>query len=187
MRRDDVDKFFDYSIHIPSRTLYMGDEVDEEMAELFLKGMTLLEYADNDDPIYIVMNNIGGDEYHGLGIYDAIAASKCHVTITAYGHAMSMGSWILQAADERILSPNCTVMMHYGTWTILGEVNSVRAMNKEFERLNGMMEKVYLEKMKQIDSRCSLQRVKRLLVNESYFTAAEAVELGLADRMLVLP
>jgi ATP-dependent Clp protease protease subunit len=187
MRRDDVDKFFSYSIHIPSRTLYMGDEVDEEMAELFLKGMTLLQ-AMKEDSIHVIMNNTGGDEYHGLAIFDAIATSKCHVTITAYGHAMSMGSWILQAADERILAPNCTVMVHYGVWYGGDAVrNVVLASAKEMERLNRAMEASYLKRMKQVDKRYTLRKLQKLLETDSYFTAEEAVEMGLADRILEVP
>lgn len=186
IRRDDVDKFFDYSIHIPSRTLYMGDKVDEEMAELFLKGMTLLQ-SQSTDAIHVVMNNIGGDEYHGLGIYDAIATSKCHVTITAYGHAMSMGSWILQAADERVLAPNCTVMMHYGQWYLDGTYHVMKSGHKEFDRLNVVMEQTYLRRMKQVNKRLTLKRVQKLLIEESYLDAVTAVALGLADKILETP
>lgn len=190
MRRDDIDKFFDYNIHIPSRTLYMGDEVDEEMAELFLKGMALLHQlaSSKTDGINIVMNNIGGDEYHGLAIYDAIATSPCHITITAYGHAMSMGSWILQAADERILSPHCTVMIHYGSWSASGEMGTVRTQYKEGERLNDMMEKVYLKRMQEADdSRITLGRLKKMLEKDTFFTASDAVARGLADKILETP
>ena len=187
MRRDDVGKFFDYNLYIPNRTLYMGDEVDEEMAEMFLKGMALLQ-AQKDDAIHVIMNNTGGDEYHGLAIFDAIATSKCHVTITAYGHAMSMGSWILQAADERVLAPNCTVMVHYGVWQANESPrNVVLASAKEMERLNRAMEASYLKRMKQVDKRYTLSKLQKLLETDSYFTAEEAVELGLADKILEVP
>lgn len=186
IRRDDIDKFFDYSIHVPSRTLYMGDEVNEEMTETFLKGMALLA-EQKIDGIKIIMNNIGGDEYHGLGIYDAIATSKCHVTIKAYGHAMSMGSWILQAADERVLAPNCTVMIHYGQYRVEGGVYVMRAGAKEYERLDRLMEETYLKRMKDKDPSMTLRRLKKMLEEETYLSAAEAVELGLADKVLVLP
>lgn len=184
MRRDDVDKLFDYSVHVQQRLLYMGDEVDELMAEMFLKGMALLEAAKPDGDIRIIMNNIGGDEYHGLGIYDAIDTSKCHITITAYGHAMSMGSWILQAADDRVLTPNCTVMLHYGEFKSEGGVHVVRSMNKEFERLNMLMEQTYLTRMREKDPSITPRRLRKMLEEETYLTAAEAVELGLADRIL---
>lgn len=189
IRRDDVDKFFDYSVHVPTRTLYMGGEVDEYMAELFLKGMVLLTAASPKDPIIVVMNNPGGDDYHGLGIFDAIAGSECHMTIVAYGHAMSMGSWILQAADDRVLAPNCTVMIHYGCWVANAELTrqQVAAMDSEYKRLNTLMEQTYLARMQAKNPRATLRQLQKLLENESHFTAEQAVSLGLADRIMPHP
>ena len=181
--RDDVDRFFDYSLHVPSRTVFMGTEVDEVMVEFFLKGFTLLD-ASSDTPIHVVMNNVGGDEYHGLAIYDAIATSRCHVKLTAYGHAMSMGSWIMQAADERVLAPNATMMLHLGSVTLDGEVKYVRVWHKEMERLTALMEDTYLKRMKERDPAFPLRKLRKMLEDEAYLTAVEAVELGLADRIL---
>lgn len=184
LRRDDVDKFYDYGIHIPSRTLYMGPETDYEMAEAFVKGMHLLESI-SQDPITVIMNNIGGDEYDGLAAYDAISTSACHITIIAYGSAMSMGSWILQAADERVMSPNATLMIHNGSFSMEVTLTEMRARNKEIERLTTLMEETYLEKIRQVDTKYSLTKLRALLSAETYMTAEEAVRLGLADRVLV--
>ena len=180
--RDDVDRFFDYDVYIPNRTLFMGGEVDAGMTERMIKGMVLLE--NSSEPITVVMDNIGGDEYHGMGIYDVIACSKCHVTVVVYGHAMSMGSWILQAADERVMAPFSTLMMHYGTWGTEDHVKYVRASNKEMERVNTVMEGIYLAKMKAINPSFPLRKLKKMLEDETYMAAGTAVELGLADRIL---
>ena len=122
VNRDDIDKLHDYDVYIPTRTIYVGsihvsDEgesgTDAHMAERLLKNIHILE-ALNKDPITIIFNNIGGDVNHGLAIYDGIKNSECHITIKVFGHAMSMGSIILQAADERLMSPNASQMIHYG-------------------------------------------------------------------------
>lgn len=181
-RADVIARFFDYSVDMRSRTIYMGSHTDEDMAEFFLKAIHVLSYS--DDPIHIIMNNEGGDEYHGLAIYDAIATSKSHVTITVYGHTMSMGSWILQAADERIMSPNATMMIHYGLWGREDHVKYYRVHAKECERLSTLMEDTYLEKMPEGFKRSKL---KKMLEDESYITAKGAVALGLADRVLEIP
>lgn len=182
--RDDIDKFFDYSLYVPGRTLYLGGEVDEVSAEYFIKGMALLGRIPG--PVTVIMNSPGGDEYHGLGIFDAIATSKSYVTITAYGHAMSMGSWILQAADERIVAPSCTVMLHYGKYfppdnMTQAEVTRAAA---EFERLNGAMERAYFARMKEKNPNVTIGALRKLLNTEAHLTAVQAVELGLADRIL---
>lgn len=183
--RDDVDHFFDYDLHIPSRTLYIGGYCDELQAEYLSKGLHLLRARSLDKAINIIMNNPGGDEYHGLAIYDAIAACKQHVTITAYGHAMSMGSWILQAADDRVLTPNATVMIHYGTGNFSDDhVKYCRAQNKEMERLNLLMERAYLRRIQEKIPDFPLRKLRNLLETETFLTAEEAVALGLADRIL---
>lgn len=179
LRRDDVDRFFDFNLHLSSRTLFMGTEVDEdgEMAELFLKGMTLLEPTRS--PITVIMNNMGGDEYNGLAIYDAIATSKCHITVKVFGHAMSMGSWILQAADERLMSPRAMMMLHIGS-------NSYRtpAEKRELDRLDDMMMRCYMENIQRKHPHYKLATLRKRLEADWYITAAEAVELGLADGVL---
>lgn len=183
LRRDDSDRFFDYDLHVPSRTIFVGGEVEEQMAELALKGFHLLVAA-NRDPIKVIMNSPGGDEYHGLAIYDAIATCPAHVTVLAYGHCMSMGSWIMQAADDRILAPRSTMMIHYGTWAVDDSVRAVRSCVKEMERINLLMEEAYLCRMKERDPAFPLRKLRRMLDDDTYIPPVEAVELGLADRIL---
>jgi len=180
--REDIDRFYDYDIHVPSRTIFMGTECDEDMAERFLKAMSLLDPAGTE--ITVVMNNTGGDEYHGMAIYDAIACSKCYVTVIAYGHAMSMGSWILQAADKRIMAPNATLMIHYGTWLADDHVKYFRVQNKEMERINGIMENVYLSRLREIDPKFPARKIRKMLEDEMFLSASDAVGLGLADKVL---
>lgn len=182
--KEDSDRFFDYDIHLPTRTLFLSGEVEEEMSRFFLKGMHLLE-AKSHEPITVILNSGGGDEYHGLAIYDAIAASPAHVTVKMYGHAMSMGSWIPQAADERVMSQNATMMIHYGSWGGY-EMDSthVKAMHLENERLTKLMEQEYLRRIREKNPDFPLSKLRKWLAEERYIPAEEAVELGLADRII---
>jgi len=184
IKRDDLEKFFDYDIHVPTRTLFMGGEVEEGMAERFLKGMRLLD-PHSAQGITVIMNNTGGDEYHGLAIYDAIATATAHVTVVAYGHAMSMGSWIPQGADERIMAPNATMMLHYGSWGGY-EMESIHVdtMARENKRLTKLMEEEYLRRLREVNPKFPVARLRKWLTEEKYLTAHEAVELGLADKVL---
>lgn len=186
LRRDDVDRFFDFSLHVGTRTIFMGTEVDEEMVEFFLKGIHLLAPPDerSPDPIHIVMNNIGGDDYHGLAIYDALACSRAYSTITAFGHAMSMGSWIFQAADKRIMAPNATMMLHYGSWRSEGTVRDTREWNKEMERISILMEDCYLKRIREKKPRFTRAQLQRSLTSDLFLTAKDSVDWGLVDTIL---
>lgn len=191
--REDVDRFHDYSLYIPQRTLYIGSEyVDSEggesgtdaaMASRVIKNFLILD-ALSEDPITIIMNNPGGDVNHGLAIYDVIKASKAHVTIKVLGQAMSMGSIILQAADERIMSENSSQMIHYGSLAVDSEARTAYKIAEECKRIDKWMEKLYLSKIREKQPNFTLNRLKTLLTNDTFLTAKESIELGLADKLL---
>ena len=150
------EKWFDLSLDQSTRTLYMGSTnsdwegnetgVDNFMAEYFVKGMHVLE-SKNSKPITVIMNNPGGDWYHGMAIYDAINCSPCEVTIKVYGYAMSMGSVILQSADHRVMMPNSRFMIHYGYDGKAGHAKIVYKWADEGKRINHQMENIYLDSM----------------------------------------
>ena len=156
-RDEHIWSWFDQNLDTETRTLFMGsvgknyddDEtgVDNFMAEYFIKGMHLLEKKNSDQEINIIMNNPGGDWYHGMAIYDAIHNSPCHCTVKVYGHAMSMGSIILQAADHRIMMPNSRFMIHYGYDGRYGHSKIFEKWADEGKRVNYEMENLYIEKM----------------------------------------
>lgn len=194
--RDDVDKFFDYEIYIPTRTIYMGSvDNDQElgesgtdgaMAERVIKALHILDSSapGGDKPITIIMNNPGGDEYHGLAIYDAIKACKNHVTIVVYGHAMSMGSIILQAADKRIMAPNARIMIHYGTWGTHDHPKIVYSWAEEGKKFDAWMELLYLGKIREKHPNFTLKKVQEMCNFDTFINPEEAVALGLADEIL---
>lgn len=157
LNRENIDRWFEYNIFEDTRTIYMGSAsmdweghengVDNWMAEYFTKAMHILESSSPDKEITIIMNNPGGDWYHGMAIYDAIDTSPCKVTIKVHGYAMSMGSIILQSADRRIMMPNSRFMIHYG---YNGQSNHTKIFERwadEGKRINFDMEEIYLSKM----------------------------------------
>ena len=195
IHKEEIDRLFDYGIYVPTRTIYMGSTVSEEgddqgvnafMAEMVIKGLHILDSAapNGDKEINIIMNNPGGDEYDGLAIYDAIKACKNHVTVTVYGHAMSMGGIILQAADERIMSPNSRFMMHYGTMHIDANAKDAYAWVEDNKKIDRWMEDIFLEKMQERDSTITRDQLQEMLKADFIIDAEKAVELGLADKVL---
>ncbi len=156
---------------------------DGMMAERMIKNLTILEGM-NSEPITILMNNIGGDEYHGFAIYDAIRACKSPVTIVAMGHAMSMGSIILQAADERVMAPTASQMIHYGTWGIHDHAKTTQQWAKEGQRIDKWMEQMYLTKIREKHPDFKLKALEKMLNFDTFLTAQESIDLGLADKIL---
>lgn len=195
--KDDVDRFHDYSIHLPSRTIFMGSEhvaeesfeesgVETTMAERQIKNLHLLDSISKDD-ITILMNNIGGDVTHGMAIFDAIKACQSHISIKVFGNAMSMGSIILQAADERLMAPNSRMMIHYGTFAINKEAKSAYNWTAEAKKFDSWMEQMFLDKIRQKQPKFTLKKLQKMLDFDTILTPEEAIELGLADKILLPP
>jgi len=192
--KDDIDKYFDYNIFVPKRMLYLGSRsynddgvesgTDHEMFEYFLKGLTFLECIGEDKPIVIHMNNLGGDWYHGMAIYNAIRACQCHITIVAYGYAMSMGSIILQAADTRIIAEDCTLMLHDGEESLSGSVKTVEAWARHSKKIRERMYGIYYQRIKAKKKRITIKKVEEMCVHDHILNAQESVNLGLADSIM---
>jgi len=219
--KESIDKWFNHNLDVENRVLYMGSVdktseyesgVDHLMAESFIKGLHVLE-SKNDNEITIIMNNPGGEWYHGMAIYDAIQNARCHCTIKVYGYAMSMGSIILQAADNRILMPNSRFMIHYGG-TSFDEASLplIEKWVNEERRINYDMEEIYLKAMldkeekeghgylaktlssilkspKTFSRKAETKKeelrsvLKEMLNFDTILTAEETVDLGFADEI----
>lgn len=185
--REDLDRWFDYSVYAPKRLLYIGDgaegEVDGDMHELAIKGLLFLD-SWSDSPITIHLNTLGGDWYHGMGIYDTIRALRSHVTIIVAGSAMSMGSLILQAGDTRILSPHSCVMIHDGSEQLHADCKSVEAWAEQARKTRKRMYGIYLEKIRVKKPRFTLKQVEALCSHDTILDAEQAIAYGLADQVL---
>lgn len=161
MTKENIDRWFELDLDVDTRTIYLGSiSVDTEgqesgvdciMAERLIKSIHVLRNK-GDSPINIIMNNPGGNWFHGLAIYDCIKLCKnSTINIKVFGHAMSMGSIILQAGDNRILAPHSRFMLHYGE---TGHINHLKNVQKwvDFEKKEDyILENIYLDKMMEKD------------------------------------
>ena len=189
--RDDLSRFHEHDVHLPTRTIYLGSETDDEngesgvnavMVKKFIKNLRALDSASRR-PITIVLNNPGGDYYHGIAIYDAIRACRSKIIIEVFGHAMSMGSVILQAADVRIMSENSSQMIHYGTLSYSGHSKTAIRWADQEKRINRRVEEIYWNRMLEKNKSTTLVNIKTLLEHDTFLTAQESVALGLADHI----
>lgn len=193
--KEDIERWFDYSYLPSKRLIYVGSHTAEtesgegesgtdcHMAEFFIKAILHSNQISNK-PIIIHMNNIGGDWYSGMIMYDAIRASKAHVYGICWGHAMSMGSIIIQACDSRIVAPNCTFMIHDGFEALSGTCKAVEAWAKFATKLRQRMYEIYFGRMKPAKPRITLKKIEELCSHDTIYTADEAVNQGLADWVL---
>jgi len=183
---DDIYTFFNSGIYLPTKTLYMGEEdgTEHTMVEKTIKGLHILDTVAGGNTITIIMNNYGGDEYYGMAIYDAIKQCKNRTIIEATGYVMSMGALILQAADERIMAPNATMMIHYGSMYFEGHSLDMKMASKENDRLCKMIEDILLKRIKKKNPDYTREKLQELMKFDKFLTAKEAIKLGLADKLI---
>jgi ATP-dependent Clp endopeptidase proteolytic subunit ClpP len=183
--------FQEHNLDINSRTIYMGSEfatpddesgVDAKMAERCIKNIHILESLSDKD-ITIILNNVGGDVYHGLAIIDAIKQSKCTITIVVRGCAMSMASVILQAADRRVMGPSAVQMMHWGKWGAVDHAKTIKQSAKEWERVDKWMADFYLARIREKQPKFTMEELDKMLNFDTYLTAEQSLELGLCDEI----
>lgn len=185
--RDDIDRFFEHGINLSTKTIYMDSMVDEILAEYMIKSLHILEYHKPKEPITIIMNNYGGAELDGLGVYDYINRLKqcTDVYIEIYGNCMSMAAWILQAATVRRMSENSRLMVHVG---YMGLAENHPEINKrwmaQYTKDEVVFENILLEKIQEKQPKYTQKKVKDLIRFDSIFTPEEALDLGLIDEII---
>ncbi len=177
MSSRDEQTLLEYGIHVPSRTIILTGEVDEDMYERLLLGLTLIKarFEDPED-LTIELNSEGGDWYHGIAIYDRLKACGIPVTVRASGMAMSMGSIILQAGDKRLITPGSTVMVHDGADAVEGKPSDVLIWAQHGQNICELMYKIYATA-----SGKSTKFWKARCKKDFILSAEQAIKIGLAD------
>jgi len=191
---DDIDKFFTYHIFPSTKTMFLGSPdstedggaigVNHTLVEKVAIGLHVLDNIKLEQPINIIMNCIGGDEYEGLAIYDEIKRCSSDVRMRVTGHCMSMGVWILQAADKRILSPNSRMMVHVGSMGLgVNHPENNKAWMAQYCKDEAIFEDILLKRIREVHPLYTRQEVKDLIRFDKILMPQEAVDLGLADEI----
>lgn len=182
-KKDDLLYFYENDIYLPTRTIMLKGEVDDDMYDSVLKNLHALDSTTGT--IEIILNSGGGDVLCGLAIYDAINNCKNHVRAIIYGEASSSASFILQAADERVSSKHSRIMIHLGEEAYgSSHPNNVKRAFEWSRVEETMVLDIYLKRIKQKKKRFTKDDLTDLIVFDRYFTAKEALELGLIDVIL---
>jgi ATP-dependent protease ClpP protease subunit len=133
--------------------------------------------AAGDADVALRINSPGGDVFAGVAMAQAIREHKGRVTAHVDGYAASAASLLVAAADEAVISPSGMVMIHKA-WTIaMGNADDMMATAGLLEKIDSQLVEAYREKAG------DTQDWAALMTAETWFTAAEAVEAGLVNRV----
>ncbi len=170
-----------FSRLLRERIVFLGSEVEAQSANLIVAQLLFLEAEDPDEDIRMYVNSPGGDAYAGMAIYDAMQFVKPDVQTFCVGMAMSAGAMILAggAAGKRHVLPNSKVMIHQGSGGTRGTPADIQIAAREILSLT----RKYAEVIARHSGR-DVEQVLEDIDRDRYLNPEEAVEYGLADKVL---
>lgn len=165
-------------IHLPTRSVFLTGPVDEAMVRTVFFAKQSLDRS--GELLYVYLNSCGGSLIDGLAIYDMLRTCESEVVITGLGCCYSMATVIVQAGDQRLLTPNCDLLIHPATISELSGMTSLdlAAEAVAFERHADRISTLLADRIG-----ITLKQFKNRFHRQAYLTAAEAVVLNLADKV----
>ena len=170
-----------YSRLLNERIVFIGQPVDDQIANLAVAQLLHLQAEDPDKDISMYINSPGGVIYSGLAIYDTMQYVKPDVQTICFGMAMSMGSLLLAggAPGKRMVLPNARVLIHQPSGGFEGQSSDIQIHAQEVLNLRRRVDEIYAHHTGQ-----DIERVHEDMERDRFFTAQEAVDYGLADRVI---
>jgi len=167
---------------LKSRTVVISHQVDSKLSAKVLSQLILLEQEGPKTPITVFINSPGGDIFSGFAIFDMLKFISCPVTTIVTGFAASMGSILSLAADKgrRFAMPQSKIMIHQPLLMgYEGRASDCEIQAREILKTRDHLVKLYAEQTGK-----SHEEIKKALDRDNWFTAEEALEYGLLDKVV---
>jgi ATP-dependent Clp protease protease subunit len=170
-----------YSRLLNERIVFIGSPIDDQVANLAVAQLLHLESEDADKDVSLYINSPGGSVYAGLGIYDTMQFIKPDVQTICFGVAMSMGSVLLAGGAEgkRMSLPNSRILIHQPSGGYEGQSADIQIHAREIVELRERVDEIYSRHTGQ-----TAERVHDDMERDRYFTAEQALDYGLIDRIV---
>ena len=161
------------------RIIFVGTEIDNDVANIVQAQLLYLQSLDDKTDISLYLNTPGGIVSAGLGIYDTMQLIKPNVNTICTGLAASMGSILLVAGKERSILPHAKVMIHQPLGGVAGQASDILIEAEEIKKCRDELCNILAEHTKR-----SFDKVFQDMDRDHWFTAQEAVDYGLVDKIL---
>jgi ATP-dependent Clp protease, protease subunit len=167
---------------LKNRVVLLGSEVTDEMANQLCAQLLYLEGEDPNADIWMYINSPGGSVTAGLAIYDTMQFVGCEVATVCLGMAASMGQFLLTAgaSGKRFTLPNARVMMHQPLAGLRGQAADIAIQAEQLTYTKRRMAELTAQHTGQ-----TLERVQADSERDRWFTAEEAQQYGLVDKVIV--
>lgn len=163
------------------RIIFMGSEIDDEMANQIIGVLLYLDNENPNQPIYLYINCPGGSVISGLAIYDTIQHIRSEVVTVNMGLAASMASFLLCAGSRgrRFALPHSRVMIHQPMGGAQGQAEDIRVEASQIMRIRNNIVKLYSVMTGQTTEQITLD-----LDRDNFMSAEDALKYGLIDEIV---
>jgi ATP-dependent Clp protease protease subunit len=170
-----------YSRLLNDRIIFLGEQIDDQVANSVVAQMLHLESADPEKDISLYINSPGGSVTAGLGILDTMNFIKCDVSTICLGCAASMAAVLLSSGTKgkRYVLPNSMVLIHQPLGGAQGQQTEIQIVADFMLKTRKRLNKILSDNTGQ-----DIERVQRDTERDNYMSAEEALEYGLVDRIV---
>ncbi len=170
-----------YSMLLRERIVFLGQEVDDQVANLIISQMLYLEAQEPEKDISLYINSPGGMAYAGMAIYDVIQHVRPDVSTICVGMGMSAAAMVLcgGAPGKRLALPNARIMIHQGSAGTRGAPSDMEIQLREVLSLTRRMAEIIAH-----HSGRSIDEVSRDIDRDYFMTPDEAIAYGLIDGII---
>ena len=169
-----------YSRLLKDRIIFLGDAIEDHVANLIIAQLLFLESEDPEKDIQLYINSPGGVVTSGMAIYDTMQYLRAPVSTICIGQAASMGAVLLAAGatGKRYALPNSRIMIHQGSGGFRGNTPDVEIQMREMMHLTDRLMKILADHTGQ-----DFETVKRDSERDKFMSAEEAKAYGLIDEV----
>lgn len=170
-----------FSRLLRERIIFLGSEIDDDLANSIVAQLLLLDSENNEKDIMLYINSPGGVITAGMAIYDTMKLIKSPVSTICLGDAASMGAFLLSGGTKgkRMALPNSRIMIHQPLGGAKGQATDIEIEAKEILRMKKMLNDLLAEHTGQ-----KVEKIKKDTERDNFMSAKEALEYGLIDKVI---
>ena len=170
-----------YSRLLKDNIVFIGQGIDDVLANVVIAQLLFLESEDPDKDISIYINSPGGSITAGMAIYDTMQYIKPDISTLCVGQAASMAAVLLAAGapGKRFALPNSRLLIHQPLGGVSGQASEIEIHAREILRMRESLNEILKKHTKQ-----SIERIERDTDRDFIMTAIQAKEYGLVDHVI---
>jgi ATP-dependent Clp protease protease subunit len=170
-----------YSRLLKDRIVFVSGPIGDDLANIIIAQLLFLEKENEKEDIQMFINTPGGHIHSGLAIIDTMKYIKCDISTIAVGMAASMGSVILASGTKgkRYSLPNSKILIHQPLGGVEGQASDIAIEAEEILKMKDTLNKMLAKATGQ-----SKSQIEKDVDRDKYFTAQEAKDYGLIDKVI---